>query len=145
MRYLICALTLFAIGCDGGSNSPTAPTPTPPAQINGNWQGTWTYTPISGGTRTVVAMTMQLTQSSEAINGTFQVTGGITGSVTGTVTPASFSGNFTIQGRDAANRACTGQGIISGSATGAQLRWSNQTINSNDCTWFSVNDWVLSR
>lgn len=144
MRYLICLVALLALGC-GGESSPTAPTPTPPAAIGGNWQGTWTYTPISGGQRTVTAMTMQITQSSDTVNGTFQVTGGISGSVTGTVTPSSFSGSFTIQGHDTLGRACTGQGILSGSATGTQLRWSNPTINSNDCTWFSQNELVLAR
>ncbi len=145
MRYLISILVLACVSC---GSSPTAPTPAPapPAPINiaGNWQGTWTYTPISGGGRTVTAMTLQLTQSGGSVNGTFQIQGA-TGSVTGSTDPSVFSGTFTIQGRTTAGLPCNGQGIVSGAAALQQLRWTNQVINSNDCTWFSANEWLLTR
>lgn len=147
MRYLIGILAVVCISC--GGNAPTAPTPPPapppsPINISGNWQGTWTYTPNGGGQRTVTAMTLQLTQSTASVNGTFQIQGA-TGTLTGSTDPSSFSGTFTIQGRTIAGLPCNGQGIVSGPASLQQLRWSNQVINSNDCTWFSANEWLLTR
>lgn len=152
LRSSALALAIFCCAC---GNSPTAPSPNPtpapspapapqPVNIDGAWQGTWTFTPIGGGNRRLTAMALRLTQSGSAVTGQFQIEGS-SGTITGTIDQSQFAGTFTIRGTSVSDTPCEGQGTIAGSVTNLRLSWTNPTITSSTCTWFSANEWLLTR
>ena len=123
-------------GC--GSSSPAAPTPPPPANVAGNWSGTFHahYLSTSGAT---VAFTlefaMSLTQNGNSVSGTWSAQDNPerTGKVGGNVTPTNFSGTFTYHRALADGRNCDGTFNVSGPAGGNSLNWTSTGVTEN-CT-----------
>lgn len=143
MRYaFVLALTLFSVGC-GGDGPAGAPTPVT-TNIAGNWSGTFTYTPISGGQRVVVATTATFTQAAEAVNGQVNIGGGGSMTVSGTVTNGTaltISVLFSAPGNP-----CTGSATVSGSVANSQVRFTVPSLAaSGGCLFFTNGEFALTR
>ena len=126
-RSLLLVLVLALAAC-GGKSSPTAPPPPPPqpAQIAGNWSGTFessNYAPV--------AVFLQLNQTSAAITGTWAAQSGgsgIAGNITGTVDPTTFTGTITFS----INQTTGCSGAFSGNASSTgNLTWSSAGFTGN--------------
>lgn len=132
-RLIVIAALLAAAGCSG-SSSPTAPTPAPvpqPAQIAGNYTGTWQATQVTGGSY-LIAYVMVLNQSGANVTGTWS-TAQANGTVNGTTTPTTVSGTMTWNGVTNGGTPCTGTFAFSGNAGGATATWGSPAVTAN-CT-----------
>ena len=127
MTYLLLVLALALSAC-GGKNNPIAPPPPPPpqpAQIAGNFSGTFessTYSPI--------AIFVSLNQTGTTISGTWSGTtgtNGIAGNITGTVDPSTFTGTISFSFNQTAG--CSGS--FTGSAAPNTLNWSSPGFTGN--------------
>lgn len=127
MRYCLILVALFTVGC--GSDSPTAPTPPPPASVAGNWQGTWSSSSSTVGNQ-LVAIVMNLTQAGSAVSGTY-ATSTFNGTVSGTTTTTSFTGTFSFNGKSSTGAACTGSFSVSGGAGSSTLSWGSPGVTGN--------------
>lgn len=136
MKRLLLAATvcLLASGC---GSSPSAPTPPPPqpANIAGNWSGTFQGTQAATG-NFLTAVVMNLTQAGATVDGTW-ATSASNGTVSGSTTPTTFTGTFTFNGTGSAG-ACTGTFAVNGNAGGTTLNWTSPGVTGN-CTNLPTN------
>jgi hypothetical protein len=134
-------LSAFVIAC--GGNSTTAPTPVtpPPTNIAGNWTGTFTFTPTSGGQRQILAVTATFTQGSDNITGQVNIAGGGTALLSGIVSATTLTASTTMTVNN-----CSGSASVSGSVSATQVRWTVPTLaTSGTCSFFTSGDFLLSR
>jgi hypothetical protein len=122
---VVAVACLLVVACGGGSDTPTAPSPPPPANVAGVWTGTFEYgSPLQQG-----AVTMDLTQTSGSVNGTWVIqSAGWNGNVTGTVDSSSFSGSLTFNAPASGGGTCTGAGSFSGNAGTTSMTWTSPAI-----------------
>ena len=144
-QFVALGLALLgAVACGGSSSSPTSPTPPAPANIAGNWTGTFTFTPVGGGQRLVVATTATFTQASNAVTGQVNITGGSRVTVSGVVDSATLTS--TMQYTGAPPNSCAGTASVSGTVSASQIRFTIPSIStSGTCTFFTAGDFVLDR
>jgi hypothetical protein len=119
---LACVLT-----CACGGSSPAAPTPAPqPAQIGGNFSGTFETSNYQS-----LAVFVTLNQTSSTISGTWAAqsgSNGLAGNITGTVDPTSFTGTVTLS----INQSSACSGSFSGNATSTgNMTWSSAGFTGN--------------
>ena len=142
-RLAMLVMAVTVAGC-GDGRTPTAPSPPPPAQIAGNWVGTFTYTPASGGQRTIVAVTASFTQAGGQVTGQVNITGGSLLVVSGVVDRATLTA--TVQYSAPAPSPCTGTASISGTVSSTQVRFVIPSIASGSgCTFFTNGEFVLTK
>ena len=141
MRYTMILLALLVAACGGDSN-PVAPSATPPpATISGNWSGTFTFTPVTGGQRIVEAVTASFTQASGNVTGEVRHGNGGNTLVSGVVTSSTLTASVQFTGVT----GCVGTASVSGSATATQLRFTIPTLASSQCNFFTNGEFVLNR
>lgn len=143
-RYLLCLVLTMSTACGGGdSSTPTAPTPST-VNIAGNWSGTFTFTPITGGQRTVSAVTATFTQASQNVTGqiNFQDTSRMT--LSGVISTSTLTAS--VQFNLASAPQCAGTASISGTTSTSQVRFTVPSLSSPPgCTFFTNGEFVLSR
>lgn len=112
MRWILIALLgLAASGC-GDNKSPAAPTPRPPADIAGLWQGT-----LESGNFNAAPVLIRFSQVSATITGTWATDpASWDGTITGTVDATNFVGTFTISAPRVGGGVCTGTASFAGPA-----------------------------
>ena len=144
MKHAIAiAVCGLVSACNGGASTPTSPSPPPPANIAGDWTGTLTFTPFTGGQRLIIAVTASMTQSGANVTGQLntQFTDGTRGTLSGTMSGTQLQATISL----ANNAGCEGSASISGSVTSGTLRWTIPTVASPSCNWFTNADVVLNR
>src|SRR5262249_13799133 len=121
----VLLLGLCVTGC--GSDNPAAPSP---ANVAGNWSGTFQYSNNTGSY--IVAIAMNLTQAGSSVNGTWS-NATRDGTVSGSTTPSNFSGTFTYHTTSTTGGTCTGTFAASGDAGSTTMNWTSPTVTEN-CT-----------
>lgn len=137
-RLAVCLAFVVVSACGGGSRTPIAPTPPPPANIAGGWSGTLESSNF--GIHSVLA---QFTQTSATVTGTWAsmtLGGGSSGNFTGTTDVSSFTGIMTLSAPSTAGGVCTGTASIAGPASSslATLRWTSVGFTGT-CTGMPLN------
>jgi hypothetical protein len=124
MRNLLVLITvLTAAACSTGATAPSGEGDGPGSSLNiaGSWTGSF-----SSSNLITEPITMQLTQSSATITGTWDGSEvAWEGQVTGTLNSGSFSGQLTFRGTALNGAICTGTASVSGSASATQLSWTS--------------------
>jgi hypothetical protein len=126
-RFVLFVVAVcFAGACGGGST----PASSSPANVAGNWAGTFQFT-AADGTRVSAPLTMTLTQSGANVSGSWTAAAqpASSGTVAGTVTATSFSGTFTFVA--SVTTTCTGTFPVSGAAGGSSVSWTSPAITGN--------------
>jgi hypothetical protein len=121
------ATSILLTACGGTS---TAPSPPPPANITGNWSGTFQYSNNTG--LHIDALVMNLSQAGTSVSGTWS-TNGRDGTVSGSTTPTNFSGTLTYHTTSTTGGACTGTFAASGDAGSTTMTWTSPAVTEN-CT-----------
>lgn len=135
---LLCALLLAA--CGGNSSSSPSSIAVAPLSLSGNWTGTFTFTPRTGGQREILAATASFTQGTNNFTGQVQIPGAnmqLSGVAT-SATTFDASVQFNVNG-------CVGTASVSGTGSASQLRFSIPTLASASCTFFSDGDFLFNR
>ena len=89
--------------------------------ISGSWTGM-----MSSSNNPAESITMQLTQSSASISGTWRGTEvSWSGQVSGTLSSGSFNGQMTFSGTAFDGNTCTGTATVSGTASNSKLAWTS--------------------
>ena len=125
VRFAWLALTIFVVGCGGGSN-PVAPSPPLPVQIGGSWSGT-----LESFTYATMSVVATINQAGSTISGTWWTTDAgvpLAGAMNGTVDRGTFTGTITLS----VNQRPSCQGAFSGSATLTSFNWSSPGF-TGDC------------
>jgi hypothetical protein len=133
LLFLVVALVIQA--CSGNSNSPSS-TGNAFAQLAGNWTGN-----LQSSNFPTVAITLQLSQTSGAVTGTWTSSSAATdwtGTVSGTASANSFTGMFTVSSPSAAAGGCNGTATVNGAAGGATLTWTSPGFTGS-CTGEPAN------
>jgi hypothetical protein len=90
--------------------------------ISGSWAGVFTSSNNPSET-----ITMQLTQASGSITGTWRGTEiSWSGQVTGSLSSGAFNGQMTFTGIALDGTTCTGTATVSGSASSTALSWTSR-------------------
>jgi hypothetical protein len=133
----VLLLGLASFGC-GDNKSPAAPTPPRPANVVGDWSGTFEY---QQGSRTGLsqAVVVTLAQTNTTVSGNFAIVGLLaTGSITGIVDSTSFTGTVQITMPSSGGGLCNGSGALTGPAPATSLvqtiRWTGPGFLTADCT-----------
>lgn len=127
MRRMFLGVTLVLAAC-GSHATPTQPTPQP-ANIAGNWSGTFDYS-NNGGRQAPRAILVNLTQAGSTVTGTY-ATDAFDGTVSGTTSPTSFTGTLTFNAVTVNGAACTGTMAVSGGAGSATMAWTSPAVTAN--------------
>jgi hypothetical protein len=128
MRRLLLIGVLSAVACGG---SPTQPQP---VTLTGSWSGT-----LETSNFPTVNVALQLTQSGNAVTGTWATTpvASWNGNVTGTFDGSQFSGAFSIAAASSNGTIeCTGSSSVSGLVTnsGNSGHWTGPGFTGGACT-----------
>jgi hypothetical protein len=120
-RLLILILCIVASAC----SSETAPSNNGSLGSSLNISGSWTGL-MSSSNNPSETITMQLTQSSGSISGTWRGTEiAWSGQVSGALSSGSFSGQMTFTGIALDGTTCTGTATVSGNASNSTLSWTS--------------------
>lgn len=142
MRAVVLIVVFIVATACGGKSSPTTPSPPPqPAAVAGDWTGN-----LESQNFAAVAVSVNMTQANDAVNGTWASSNNWNGIITGTTTPATFSGTFTVSLPAVNGGRCTGTASVSGAAGGATITWTSPGFAGSSCTGMPVNlRWNLQR
>ena len=125
MRKLL-SIVLFVGGISSACSTATEPTDESKGLGSSlNVSGSWTGVMASANNPTE-SITMQLTQSSGSVSGTWRGTEvAWSGQVSGTLSSGSFSGQMTFSGSAFDGNTCTGTATVSGTASNSKLAWTS--------------------
>jgi hypothetical protein len=128
VRLMIVTMAA-SLGCGGGTQPVTSPSPAGPANVAGAWTGTLTF----NGTLSQGPITLTLTQASgsAAVNGTWAAKNEWSGTIDGSVSGSTFAGqlvwNYTGTGQ--ALSKCSATASLLGNAGGNSITWTSSSIN----------------
>jgi hypothetical protein len=113
MKKLLLVIALLSAAC--GDKGPTAPSTPPLPNLSGTWTGN-----LESSNWNAVSVQVQLSQTSDAVSGSWTAPNDWNGTVSGTVSTSSFAGTVTLSAPNALGTGprCTGTSSLTAGNVG---------------------------